>query len=242
MDTKYITLVLIASFIVIYLLYSTREHYTESINTCDKVIHKLYDLMDIFDSLCKKNNIQYWIDSGTMLGAVRHKGIIPWDDDIDICVHEKDRQKLLKLKNDFEKQGCGLVKFWGDYKIYPFDGEDMKPENSNWVWKQNGKSTSDKGNINYKFPFIDVYFVDYDDKAKRYTYTNPRNRTFLPLHYHNENDVFPLKNYNFGHLVVTGVKNPIPYLNRAYPKWNKIGIKKYDHQNMKFISKQVATF
>ena len=243
MDTKYI-IVAIILLITLYTCFSIKEHYAaESINTGDKIIQKLYSLMKIFDSLCRKHNIRYWIDAGTMLGAVRHKGIIPWDDDIDICVPETDREKVMMLADDLKKHGCGLTKFWGDYKIYSFDGEKMKPENSNWVWTgKDGKTTSDKGVINYTFPFIDIYFVDFNKDTNTYTYTNPKNRAVLPKHYHNACDLLPLKNYKFGELTVVGVKNPMPYLDRAYPNWATVGIKKYDHQNMTFISKQVATF
>lgn len=57
-------------------------------------------LLKEFDYVCKKNNLLYWLDFGTLLGAYRHKGFVPWDDDIDIGMMRQDYNKLPKLFNE----------------------------------------------------------------------------------------------------------------------------------------------
>ena len=63
------------------------------------------DILLRIDHLCKHNNLRYMISYGTLLGAVRHQGFIPWDDDIDIVMPRKDYDLLCKVVN---KSDCNL--------------------------------------------------------------------------------------------------------------------------------------
>ena len=50
----------------------------------------IIDILKVIDVVCQDHNLHYYLWAGTMLGAIRHKGFIPWDDDIDICMPRPD--------------------------------------------------------------------------------------------------------------------------------------------------------
>ena len=55
------------------------------------------ELLSIIDSICKRHGITYFADWGTLLGAIRHKGYIPWDDDMDITMTRINYEKFIKV-------------------------------------------------------------------------------------------------------------------------------------------------
>jgi len=73
------------------------------------------ELLAIFDAVCRKHGLTYWLDYGTLLGAVRHSGFVPWDDDMDVAMPREDYNKVLGLlKGEMEPYGI-IVRSGGYY-------------------------------------------------------------------------------------------------------------------------------
>ena len=74
----------------------------------------LIEMLKYVDEICRKNNINYFLSGGTLLGAIRHKGFIPWDDDVDIYVPYQEYRKLIDIMKQDSK--CNVHN--------PYDNED----------------------------------------------------------------------------------------------------------------------
>ena len=82
--------------------------------TPDEVKCEELRILKAFDAFCRSRDLSYSLAGGTLLGAVRHKGFIPWDDDIDVAMGRPYYDKLLELQRDFEAES--------GFKVVPFRG------------------------------------------------------------------------------------------------------------------------
>jgi phosphorylcholine metabolism protein LicD len=222
--------------LIIYLVvFRKRECFT--ITNCDD-IEILYQMLYDIDKILVNNDLLYYIDGGTLLGAVRHKGIIPWDDDGDICIFEEDENNFLNLKDEFLKLGYDIIDYWGGYKIYPVNGKNIKYENANWFWGY-GADVKDVDIPKHKFPFVDVTLVKNINNVVHYT--NQTMKDNYNKCFNLNSDLNNLKNYEFNGFTLKGPNNPIPYLDSCYGKdWNTVGKQLYDHLNMQFMNNSIT--
>lgn len=110
---------------------------------------RMLDILLEVKRLCNKHDIRYWLDFGTLLGAVRHAGFIPWDDDLDVCVLEDDFERFLRVCSEelpdwlvlqtekTEKDsgmGAGLVKIRDKNSLYIHDFDSFRSDYSKGIF------------------------------------------------------------------------------------------------------------
>lgn len=106
---------------------------------------RMLELLIEVDRICKKHHITYWLSCGTLLGAARHKGFIPWDDDLDIEMLLPDYKRLLKVLPDELPETMALQSLDTDPNYFFFyakvrDRRSFLSESNRYdrVWKERG--------------------------------------------------------------------------------------------------------
>lgn len=105
--------------------------------------------------ICDENDIMYWLDSGTLLGAVRHKGFIPWDDDLDMGMKREDYEKFLKIAKTQLRSEYYLQE-WESDKGYAFPFAKIRKNGTTYIENKNSKMNTHNGVYIDIFPY-DVY-------------------------------------------------------------------------------------
>ncbi len=126
--------------------------------TLDEKKKIMLNILIDFKDFCDKNNIKFTLICGTLLGAVRHQGFIPWDDDIDVTMSRKDYEKLISLMKINNKINDHIIfsSYEVDNNIWPFG----KVYDTNTVAK-----TYDEPGLHHIW--IDVFPLDNVSKSNR---------------------------------------------------------------------------
>jgi hypothetical protein len=194
----------------------------------------LYKLIKFVHDILIKNKISYWVTGGSLLGAVRHHGVIPWDDDGDICVMKKDVNKLRDLIDKFKKGGYLLEE--GNESDEDEDEDEDEEEKS--CKEKNNSCTWFVERCDGKGLGLDIFVMDkigniitYADPTWRCASNGGKTCYFFFDH------VFPLIPIKFGNFFVMSPNNPIEHLNLCYGSdWNTMAQRLYDHREGKWIN------
>lgn len=196
---------------------------TKKFNITQSQANGLYKMIKDINDLCIKNNIVYWVTGGTLLGAIRHQGVIPHDDDGDICIMRKDVPKLRKLVPKIQKMG---------YMIEEGDDESKLPctkKKNSCTWFMSPTKKNSLG--------LDIFVME--QVGPIITYADPYWRTasnggkacFFLTRF-----VFPVLPVRFGNFFVMAPRNSIMHLNRCYGSdWNSMSQRLFDHREGKWI-------
>lgn len=170
----------------------------------------LVEILEYVDKVCRENNINYSLIGGSLIGAVRHKGIIPWDDDIDIILFGEEYEKLLKIleeKNNDNNKFLLITNNVNNSYKKPF----AKVVNTETTMVEQYQKPVDNYGV-----YIDIFKYNYVSNNKLVRFLNYKR-------IHNKVILFQLSS------LTKNYKNPIKQLIKTYSKnyYNNKQVKKY---------------
>jgi phosphorylcholine metabolism protein LicD len=171
----------------------------------DDKLNEIRNILIFVVDLLNKYKIFYCIDGGTLLGCIRHGGQIPWDDDTDLMVLEKDFMALPKLFPEIKEAG---------YDVHTKDDIIKITKGSVGEFKYGITGT----------PCCDIFSWKYSKKRDLYRLAVPRHRKIWPDCKYTKDELLPLRDYCYDGKIVKGPNKPLKYLDGLYPKWNEKAI------------------
>lgn len=181
--------------LLIILIWDDKSSFQGNVYITQKEVDQLYYILDAVDKLCKQFGIRYFVIGGTLLGALRHGGLIPWDDDLDIAIIGEDSYKLLgeEFGEELGRYGLKLDTFPHGYKI--------------------SLKNSHRTPFEWNYPFVDIFVMS--KRRGRWEYESEVTQSVWN-DYLEENELFPLKTCGFGPLNVPCPNKSEQYLKRGY--------------------------
>ncbi len=125
---------------------------SETLMSISEMQSLCFGMLKFVDDICRREKLTYWLSGGTLLGAARHKGFIPWDDDVDLMMPRPDYERLLQLAPRYSNER------------YAFIHPRLTPDTSSaWlrVWDLSTRlHTSGKVKKNAESLFLDIFPVE----------------------------------------------------------------------------------
>lgn len=169
------------------------------LQTDELVVKRLYLLGRIISRVFKENNIPYWVTGGTLLGCVRHKGLIPWDDDIDISVMESHEQKLEQIKDILLDNQLVLTDTFFGFRLHHRTESKLYSKTSE-----------------YGLPFCDVTIMRHNRKNNMIELKHQSARDLWEKEFFMPGEVECLQDMIYGDFHFSAPIDPLPYLFRFY--------------------------
>ena len=176
----------------------------DRLRMCQLVILRM---LLILDHICTRHDIPYWLTAGTLIGAIRHKGFIPWDCDVDVGIRRHDLQRFKAVSNELPRDI-----FFQDSEtdpLYPSDSmfSKLRDRYSDYVeWAFYNPSAKWHNGLQ-----VDLYIYDYDDLG---CLVNPVKKTA-----YKPDDIFPCTRIEFEGSLLSVPKKFDDYIARRYPNY-----------------------
>ena len=134
------------------------QRYNPEGSSLRKAQMRMLELLKFLDEVCQKHNLVYWLDGGTLLGAARHGGFIPWDDDTDVCMPKEDALRLKEILKDEIHEG---------HIILQTTDTDPHYTNSSWMTLRDLNSRYMQENyahnkLRYQGLQVDIFMMECD--------------------------------------------------------------------------------
>ena len=227
--------------------------------------------MNFVSNVCRKYDLEYWLEAGTHLGAVRHGGFIPWDDDIDVGMMRKDYEKFLEvgkfeikqhnleknLKMRLLRHGNNILYFiqisysgFAILDIFPSDYIENPPDNIKELYfkeKSNFKSNILNG-MGYSDAVKEIYsHLNLSYEPQSFVIPGVERSAKGVFHVQDVNELFPLKKILFRGTEYYSFKNDDYHLTKLYGDWESLPkvLKRHNRmykvKNMPNINKKLKT-